>query len=282
MISLEDLKQKVGEIPPLPDLVIRLLDMCRDQSVAPRDIVEVIRHDPAITMKLLRLCNSTYYGLPRKVTSLQEAMMYIGTDALVNFVLAGQLSTYYNKENKGYGLEKGQLWRNAVGTAICSQRVAERVDAALSGSAFTCGLLHCIGKIILNTYVADSFYTIQDYVERTGTPFLLAEKQILGYTHAEVGAGLAEHWGLPGEIVESIRYFAAPMNAPTNKKLVSIVHIGNILCLTFGIGVGSDGLAYAVQPGALELLGLKMEDLYSLSVEIYEQYKRAEELLGLS
>jgi HD-like signal output (HDOD) protein len=282
MISLEELKNKVQEIPPLPDLVIRLLEMCRDTTVAPRDIVEVIRHDPAITMKVLRLCNSTYYGLPRKVTSLQEAMVFIGTDALVNFVLAGYLSGYYASENKGYGLEKGQLWRNAVGTAICAQRVAERVDPTLSGSAFTCGLLHCIGKIILNTYVADSFSKIQDFVERTGTPFDLAEKKIIGYTHSEVGAALAEHWGLPNEIIESIRYYACPLKAPTAQKLVCIVHVGSILCVTFGIGVGSDGLAYVFHTGALEYLNIPSEDLFNLSVEICDQFKRAEDLLGLS
>ncbi|NQU45160.1 HDOD domain-containing protein [bacterium] len=281
MISIEELKERVEEIPPLPDLVLRLLDMCRDPDIAPRDIVEVIKHDPALTMNVLRLCNSTFYGLPRKISSLQEAMVYIGTDALVNFVLAGHLSRYYRKRQDGYGLDEGMLWRNAVGTAICSQRVAEIADRSLSGSAFTCGLLHCIGKIILNAYVAEEFQKLLDLVERTGIPFVQAEREILGFTHAQIGAVVADHWGLPPEIVESIRYYNDPLRATTNQKLVAIVHVGSILCISFGIGVGSDGLAYIFHPGALNLLEIRVDDLFALSIEIHDQFKNAEEILSL-
>jgi HD-like signal output (HDOD) protein len=282
MISLEELKRRVNEIPPIPDLALRLLEMCRDPDVAPRDIVEVIRHEPAITMQVLRLCNSTFYGLPRTVTSLQEAMVYVGTDALVNFVLAGHLSPMYRKKNVGYGLEEGQLWRRAVGSAICAQRVAEEVDASLAGATFTCGLLHCIGKIILNAYVADELQQILLYVEKSGTPFLEAERRILGFSHAEAGAQVAEHWNLPEEIVESIRFHADPLAAPNSPRLVSMVHVGTILCMSLGFGVGHDGLAYMLRPGTLDLLGMKVEDLFGLSIEIHERFRRAEELLSLA
>lgn len=283
MISIEELKAKVDEIPPLPDVVLRLLDMCRDPDVAPRDIVEVIRHEPAITMKVLRLCNSTFYGLPRKITSLQEAMVYIGTDALVNFVLAGHLSPYYQKENKGYGLDPGQLWRHAVGTAICSQKVADATDPSLSGSAFTCGLLHCVGKIILNTFVAKEFMHLLELVERTGIPFADAERKIIGFSYSEVGAQVAEHWELPSEIIDTIRYHLDPLRAdPDNQKMVCMVHVGNIMCVSFGIGVGSDGLAYAFRPAALKKLNITVDKLFGLSVEIHDQFKNAEELLSLA
>lgn len=281
MISIEALKKLVQEIPPLPDLVLRLLEMCRDPEVPPRDIVEVIKLDPAITMKVLRLCNSPFYGLPRKVISLQEAMVYLGTDALVNFVLAGCLSSFYSQENEGYGLDAGELWRHAVGTAICSQQIAEKVNPELTSMAFTCGLLHDVGKIVLNSFVAEEFQKMLEMVEKEGVSFLEAEKQVLGYTHPMVGADIARNWNLPEEIVESIRYHHEPLKAKKYQELVSIIHVGNILCISFGIGVGSDGLAYVFHPAALELLKINVDDLYTLSVDVHDQFKNAQELLHI-
>ncbi|MFW6255298.1 MAG: HDOD domain-containing protein, partial [Candidatus Sumerlaeota bacterium] len=168
-----------------------------------------------------------------------------------------------------------------VGTAICAQRVAEQADSSLSGSAFTCGLLHCIGKIILNAFVVDDFNQLLEMVEKTATPFIEAENKILGITHAEVGAQIAEHWELPEEIVAAIRYYQNPLDAEEHAKLVSVVHVGNILCVSFGIGVGSDGLAYVFHPGALELLKIKVEDLFALSVSIHDQFKNAEALINI-
>jgi putative nucleotidyltransferase with HDIG domain len=282
MISIEDLRRTVQEVPPLPELVLRLLSMCNDPDVAPRDIVEVIKHDPAVTMKVLRLCNSPFYGLPRKISLLEEAMVYIGTDALVNFVLAGCLSSFYHRKNEGYGLDEGDLWRHAVGTAICSQKVAERADSSLAGLAFTCGLLHDVGKIILNAYVAEDFQRLIDLVEKEGISFLLAEERVLGYTHPQAGADIAESWNLPSEIVESIRYHHDPLLAKEHQKLVSIVHVGNILCISFGIGIGSDGLAYLFHPGALDILQIQVKDLFDLSIEVHDKFKRAQDLLALS
>lgn len=282
MISQEDLKKKIADLPPLPGVVMKLMNMCRDPEVAPRDIVEVIRHDPALTMKVLRLCNSTFYGLPRKVSSLQEAMVFIGTEALVNFVLAGQLSQYYQGDFSGYGLEQGQLWRHAVGTAICAQRVAEYANPDYSDVAFTCGLVHCVGKIVLNNFVAEEILSLLEVVEKQGKPFMEAEKNVLGMTHAEIGAAVAEQWELPEEIVETIRHYQDPLQAGKHKQLVAIVHVGNILCVSFGIGVGSDGLAYVFHPGAMELLQLKVDQLFALSVEIHDQFKNAEDLLSLA
>ncbi|MBN1868908.1 HDOD domain-containing protein [Candidatus Sumerlaeota bacterium] len=281
MISVEELKRIVQEIPPLPDIALRLIKMCQDASVAPRDIVEVIKHDPSITVKVLRLCNSTFYGLPRRITSLQEAMVYVGTDALVNFVLAGCLSTIYQKENRGYGLEEGQLWRHAVGCAICSQQVALKVDESLAGAAFTAGLLHDIGKIVMSSFVADEFLMLLDLVEREGISFLEGESRLLGYTHAEAGAEIAENWSLPEELVEAIRYHHEPQKAESFKKTVYCAYLGNILCVSLGIGVGHDGLATRFDPAITESLGLDPDNLLEMAVAIHDQFKKAEGLLAI-
>ena len=282
MITIDDLKQNVKDLPPLPDVVMRLIQMSHDEKAAPRDLVQLVKHDSAITMKVLKLCNSTFYGLPRKVTSLHEAMIYIGTDALVNLVLSGCIASFYQKGNEGYGLLESEMWRHAVGSAICSQIIAAHCAKDVAGVAFTAGLLHDIGKILLNSYVAAEFQKVIDLVERDGYNFVSAEMEVLGVTHPDAGAGIAEFWNLPSELVESIRYHHEPSKATDFKKLVAVVHIGDIMCISFGVGVGADGLAYDFDKEALDLLGLDQSDLDNLSIDFHDQLKNAQELLEIS
>ncbi|HOE95820.1 MAG TPA: HDOD domain-containing protein [Candidatus Sumerlaeota bacterium] len=282
MIPLDRLIKKVEDLPPLPDIVVKLLHASRDPNVSTRDMVELIKHDPALTIKVLRLCNSSYYGLPRKINSIQEALVYIGTDTLVNFVLAGCLSSFYQQAQDGYGLSKGELWRHSVGCAIASQRIASRDNPDVTGQAFTAGLIHDIGKILLDAYVGQEIETILRLVEEESISFAEAEKRVLGFSHTEAGCELARHWNLPEPLIEAIAYHQMPDAAKLAPKLVAQVHLGNILCISFGIGVGSDGLAYTFHPHALAAIGMEVSDLFRLSLDVHDDYKKAEELIGLA
>lgn len=282
MITMDDLLKKVEDLPPLPDIVVRLLHASRDPNVSTRDMVELIKHDPALTFKVLRLCNSSYYGLPRKINSIQEALVYIGTDTLVNFILAGCLSSFYQQAQSGYGMERGELWRHSVGCAIASQRIAMQSNDSRAGQAFTAGLLHDIGKIVIDTYVRSVFDTIDDLVRTENVSFDEAERRVLGFPQTEAGARLARHWNLPETLIDAIQFHQEPQHARVDPTLVSQVHLGNILCLSFGIGVGSDGLAYTFHPLALERTGLEVADLYRLSIDVHDDYKKAQELIGLA
>ena len=281
-MNLSQLIKRIEDLPPLPDIVIRLLQASRDPNVSLREMVELIKYDPALTIKVLRLCNSSYYGLPRKIKTIQEALVYIGTDTLVNFVLAGCLSSFYQQAQTGYGLEKGELWRHCVGCAIASQTIAALSNDEAASQAFTAGLIHDIGKIVLNSYVGEEIENISQLVEQEHISFTQAEKQVLGFSHTEAGQQLAEHWNLPAPLIETIAYPQEPNEAKDYRKLVSQVHLGNILCISFGIGVGSDGLAYTFHPRALKECGIEVNDLYRLSLDIHDNYRKAEELIGLA
>lgn len=281
MIDLDNLINKIEELPPLPDIVVKLLHASHDPNVSMREMVELIKYDPALTIKVLRLCNSSYYGLPRKINSIQEALVYIGTDTLVNFVLAGCLSSFYQQAQNGYGMEKGELWRHSVACAIASQRIGTRMGENGSAQSFTAGLIHDVGKIVLNAYVGKEIESIMELVKGEKIPFGEAEKRVLGFSQTEAGDRLARHWNLPDSLIEAIAYHQSPEKAKVAPKLVAQVHLGNILCISFGIGVGTDGLAYTFHPKALEMADIEVADLFHLSLDIHDDYKKAEELIGL-
>ncbi len=281
MLLLKDLVRKVKDLPPLPDIVVKLLQASRDPDASVREMVELIKHDPALTTKVLRLCNSSYYGLPRKINSIQEALVYIGTDTLVNFILAGCLAAFYQQSQDGYGLESGDLWRHSVGCAIAAQLLSPADDDALKSEAFTAGLLHDVGKIILSSFVGDKMQEIMDIVKDEDIPFEKAERRILGFSHTEAGAQMAKMWNLPEPLIEAISLHQTPQAAVNHKRLVAQVHVANILCISFGIGIGTDGLAYSFDPSAMEELELNSDDLYAISVKVHDQFSRAEDMIGL-
>lgn len=282
MITLDSLTQEIGELPPLPDVVVKLLSASRNPDVSMRDMVDLIKLEPALTAKVLKLCNSSYYGLPRKINSLQEALVYIGTDTLVNFILAGSLSTFYRQAQDGYGLVAGDLWKHSVGCAIAAQRLACNESEEDRAEAFTAGLLHDIGKIVLNVYVAREYQDIIQIVNEKKVPFADAEREVLGFNHTEAGAAIGKLWNLPESLIEAIAFHQEPTRAEKYPKLVAQIHLANLLCVSFGIGLGSDGLAYTFHPSALDQVGMEVTDLHKVSLEIHDQFRKASEMVGLT
>lgn len=271
MLTLNDLMRRVRDLPPLPGAALKLLTMCRDPEVPLRDIVGVIEVEPALTLKVLRLANSPFYGLRRKVATVRDAVVNLGADAIVNCVLAGCLANLYGRESRGYSQTPEDAWRHAVGTAVCAQGLAERCERPLAPLAFTCGLLHDVGKTVLGTRPETERFRILPMAEREGISFLQAERAVLGFDHAQAGAALAEHWNLPGEIVESIRWQYEPLRAPRYPRLASLVHVGHVLCISLSPELDVDNLTVRFPLDILEKLGIGAEDIADIGPAVSDK-----------
>lgn len=270
MLTLKELMRRVRDLPPLPGAALKLLVLCRDPEVPLRDIVAVIEVEPALTLRVLRLANSPFYGLERKVATVRDAVVSLGADAIVNCVLAGCLAHLFSLAGRGYSRTPEDAWRHAVGTAVCAQGLAERCDRSLEAQAFTCGLLHDIGKTVLATRPETERLRILPLAEREGISFLEAERAVLGFDDAEAGAALAEHWNLPGEIVEAIRWQYEPLRAPHHSQLACLVHVGHVLCIGLSPEFGLDNLTCQFSLEAIEALGVTAMDIAEIGPPVSE------------
>ena len=220
--------------------------------------------------------------MPGKIGSIADALEIIGAETLVNFVLASALAPFYRQAQDGYGLEKGELWRHSVGCALAARRVAGPARGDDGRLAFAGGLLHDLGKIVLDPFTAAFGPAILDLVKTERISFGEAEKRILGLSHPAAGARLARRWGLPEPLADAIEYHQDPELAPQNPALVAEAHLGNILCLNFGIGGGAEGAAYTFHPKALEVTGIEVSEMFRLSLDVHDDIRKAEALIGLA
>lgn len=282
MNRMDDILARVAEIKPLPGTVLRLISVINDPDSAVTDIVETIKYDQALTARMLRLCNSAYFGLSRQVQSLEDAMRILGTLKILQLMMAVHTNTLLARGQEGYGLAPGVLWRQSVATAIAATIFAERTHPPNVNLTFTAGLLHDIGKVVLNEHVAGDFMEIVRLVTLRQVSFDEAEKMVLGFSSPEVGAHLAERWQLPEAITRCIRYHRTPSALIPPDVLVDTVYLGNCVCMLCGVGLGADGLCYQADVEVMQRHGLKESDLETAGAQMLVELKRVESVFAES
>ena len=279
MTTIERIIESVDSLPPWPATVQRLLAVIDDPRSDAEDIVEAVRHDPAITGQILRVCNSSATGLSRKVGSLQQGVAYLGTSRIAEMAVASQSRAVLSRCQNGYGLDAGELWRHSIGVAFGSSAVAERLGMTDRHLLFTAGLLHDIGKVVLNEHVAEAYTEILGLVTRENLSFVEAEQRILGFSHDRIGALVADKWQLPPCILSCIRHHHDPEALDIPDPNVDAVYIANVVCLLLGIGLGADGLSCRADRAVMERHRLVERDLELIGLQVLSGLESVEHLL---
>lgn len=269
-LDLSKILDKVEELPTLSHVTNQVIKLTSDPKTTVSELADTITQDQVITAKVLKMANSAYYGYARKIFNIKEAVMILGFNTVRNLVMAASMYNVMNKELPGYSLEKGELWKHSMTTALLSRSLAQKVDKSLSERAFIAGLIHDMGKVVLDNFIKDLFSKVIEKVKAENVPFMDAERDILGMDHASVGAKISVKWNLPDELTETIAFHHAPVEAKINPKLVCLIHIADAVSLSLGAGLGSDGLLYPVDGTAIEQLGLSGIILEETISEIVE------------
>jgi uncharacterized domain HDIG len=276
--KLQQLVQAVRDLPALPEVVVRVMRLAEDPRTDAQSIARVIATDQAMAARVLKLANSAFYGLPRRVSTLSEAVVILGFRTIKNLAIAASTFELLNREVAGYWLQRGELWRHSLACAIGAQLIARRVRLPVSEEAFVGGLLHDIGKVAINLFVREQFDQIMERALQDRIPFVEAEQAVLGFNHAMAGGLIAEKWNLPPLLVSVIKYHHQPSSAPEKEPMISVVHLADLLSITMGMGIGGDGLYYVLEEGTLAMFGLEQADIDELCGQIVDQMAQAANL----
>ena len=255
-LSLEYIVSKVDDMKVLPEIINKIISLTEDPDSTVEDMEKAILGDQILTTKILRLANSAYYGYARKISTISQATVLLGFQAIKSIALASTVSIFLTSELKGYSLGKNELWTQSQTCAIVSRYIAKHIKYPSPEEAYVAGLLRDIGKTILNQHMEKEYSEVLNLIEEGNISFLEAEKAILGFDHAEIGEKVAEKWNLPKALVDSIGHHHTPEDSNINQLLVSIVHVADAITMMMGVGLGLDGLAYSLSPVAIDALGL--------------------------
>lgn len=276
--KLQQLVQTIRDLPALPEVVVRVMRMTEDPRSDAQSIAKVIATDQAMAARVLKLANSAFYGLPRRVSTLSEAVVILGFRTIKNLAIAASTFELLNREIAGYWLQRGELWRHSLACAIGAQLIAHKVRLPVVEEAFVAGLLHDIGKVAINLFVREQFDQIMEHALQNRIPFVEAEQEVLGFNHAMAGGLIAEKWNLPPSLVSVIKYHHRPSGAPDKDLMISAVHLADILSITMGIGIGGDGLYYVLEEDTLTMLGMEQADIDELCEQVVDQMAQAANL----
>lgn len=235
--ELQDrLSALVEEMPAFSSSVTRIMELTSDINCAPKDMVEVIDHDPVMTVKILKLVNSAYFGLRNEVVSIKQGVVLLGINTLKNLALTiaavGMLP-----RNSITGFDSQEFLLHSLGTATIARILSQKIGIPSRESTdfFVAGLLHDFGKVVMVQFLADDMETALRNSRADQSPLQEQEHNILGFDHSEVGGELARKWGLPNELVLSIREHHDPDPA-TDSPMRDCVIAANLVTkkLSFG------------------------------------------------
>ncbi len=259
----------VGQLPPMPQTVLKAREVMASSSSNFKELGELLETDMAIAAKVLKLANSSYYGMGGKVSSIQHASVVLGHKTLGELVTMSGTSGLLSNTLEGYGLEAGELWRHSLGVAFGAKIISAKKNPSLANDAFAAGLLHDSGKIILDPYVLERNQQFIEFTAESDESFLTAEKQILGFDHSEIASEVCKSWNIPKSLTTAIRYHHYPSRSQED-ELSHIVHMADGIAMMAGLGLGIDGMMYQFDDAAMEFLGLGEEDLTDIMGEVVQ------------
>ena len=221
-----------------------------------------------MTAKVLKIANSPFYGFPRKISTIDFAIIVLGYDALKEIVISISLVSSLQKKGDAV-FDAKAFWDHSITSGVLARRLARDLGYRISGEVFVGGLLHDMGVSVVHRYFRNEYKRIVEILADTDLNALEAEESVLGVTHAEVGGWLAERWNLPDHLVEAIRYHHSPSRADKNKDLVALIHCADVFAgrmsgqsVAFDKGVDFD-------PHALERLQLTDQQVLNNYMQSY-------------
>jgi putative nucleotidyltransferase with HDIG domain len=222
MSSLQQLVASAPGLSARPDSVISLLEIIEDPTIDVVKLMPIVEQDPGLTSGLLKLCNSPLYNFNRRIGSPRDALVLVGNLTFARLCFTLSLEPVLNNHLPGYDLDFDDLWKHSLATAYGAAFLVKTIGRSdLRDRAFTAGLLHDIGKLVLDEGMA------QRPAEDGGDISRKMERACTGFDHTEAGAALLESWNVPEQVVAGVRWHHEPLKAGEHKRLALAVSVAN-------------------------------------------------------
>lgn len=273
--SKESLIKSSGDFKVLPLVARKIIELLQSENTSALDISDVLEKDQLITAKVLRMSNSAFFGARSEVTSLRQAIVMLGFNAIKDIVMTVSTKSL----NKSFGMTEQMMWNHSVGTAIGARVIGKRVSKEIEELAFIGGLMHDFGKIVMNNASPQIYAEVMMAVYNEGVEAIGAEMKLFGYDHAEIGSEVLQQWGFPEIYVVILadhhlhRRELSDIEDEFTAKGVACINLANNVSRRLGIGFSNpDGSIMPHELPSAQMLGFDEEAMESIIDEINETY----------
>jgi putative nucleotidyltransferase with HDIG domain len=273
------LAASIGDLPSLPNVVTQIIRLVENPTTSAAQVSQAINTDQALIAKVLRLANSAYYGFPYQISTVAHATVILGFRAVKTLVISAFASAWFDE--KGDAIDRQQLWQHAVGCGVAARLLAPRAGWTDGEEAFTAGLLHDIGRVMLDRYAHRQLREAVTRARAEGLSLRAAELNVFGFTHCDIGRHMTEQWKFPTTLSTVVGYHHAPLQSPAHAPLVLAVAGGELLCSRLTIGNDDDAVSPEFEQTVLKALRMSSEDLSALEDAFWAQWEKASAIVGL-
>lgn len=225
---LNRLIREIEQLPTLPIVSERIMQVIDDENATFKEIVGIVEKDQALALKLLKIANSSFYGSLSKVSSLEHAMIKLGMREVKSIVLGFSVQNFF-PDTKNGAFDRKRFWEHAVVVSQVAKLLGTHFRIGNDDSLFLSGLVHDMGKVVLDQYFHKEFLEIIDEVSSNGSTFSQAEKNILGTTHYQIAAKILKQWHFPNNVAFQVLYHHAPWHDHPYQTNSIIIYLANIL-----------------------------------------------------
>ncbi len=268
---------QIHSLPTLPTIVENVITLIDDPKTSSDSLAKTISSDAPIVSKILKLVNSAYYGLPRKISTLTQATVLLGFNTIKNLVLTASVFAIFNHKNNGNSLsfDREKFWEHSLGCAVASKVLSKKICLGLPEEGFIAGLVHDIGKIVIDEFLHQDFIEILNKIKNNNVSIREAENEVLGVDHTQIGKWLCDKWNFPLHIQDSVEYHHSLKFCRDNRKMAAIIHVADAITKSQNIGYSGDDQEPNIDPLSWEILNITEGDLSEIIPEVREDYEKA-------
>lgn len=274
--TIKDITRSMRDLQPIPQVALKILRIIDQGDYDIDKIADEVRKDQVISTRTLQFCNSPLFAKRNRVESIDHALVYLGQKLLVKMIISAAIQKYFDQSSSGYSLCKGGLFYHAVGTAITAEKLAQLTGLIEPSVAYTAGLIHDIGKVVLDQFLEQTYPLFYRELQDETTTLLETEKKLFAIDHTEAGYILAKQWSLPESLALVIKHHHYPCAFEQKSVLIDLVYLADLLMARFHSGLEMEQLETRNLPAILKKLELdpgqfdELVDLVPMELNLFE------------
>jgi putative nucleotidyltransferase with HDIG domain len=280
---LRIIEDELQDLPPLPAVIVRVMQTVNDPTTSASDLNRLISADQALASKVLRLVNSSYYGFPRKIATITNAVVILGFNTVRNLTTSLGVFNAFNARGQKTALSRDAFWAHSMGVAVAAGVIARRKGIGTKSieEVFIGGLMHDLGKLFLDQYFPDQYAIAIKLAGAAKISIWEAEKTALGVGHALVGKRIAEKWNLPHSLTSMITLHHQPVFAKEHFELAATIQAADHLVRKMGLGCSGDMLVPPLSPEVEKWLAFTPAIWEAVETETCRKFDDSKEFLNV-